>query len=106
MRYGRCMSKKDALNLKKSGILLDSDSGYVSVFDCPRFIEKKLEKMGGSEIKNYFRFIGVRCTERVVLFDVNISTDKIVGPIAQRNGLREYKIPEGTKVMYYKEFNL
>lgn len=100
MKYGRCMSKEDARGLKRTGILMDHGSGSVPVFDSPGYVEKRIMGMGRDRLKNYFRDIGVRDANTVVFFETNLR-DGIVGPIGQKNGLREYKIPAGTRVNVY-----
>jgi len=100
VRYGRCMSKQEAKNLKKTGKLEDSEGSLIPVFDSRRALEDRLRKMSGDQLKNYFRSIGVRNPQMVAFFDIS-ENERIVGPIPQTNGLREYKIPQGTRVNEY-----
>ena len=101
-RYGRCMSKQEAKELKRTMELHDSAGNLIPVFDSPKSIESRLRSMSMDQLRNYFRRIGVRNPQTVVFFDIS-GNKGIVGPIPQSNGLREYKIPEGTKV---NEYNL
>lgn len=100
VRYGRCMSKQESKELKKTRKLHDSSGNLIPVFDSPRSIENKLRGMSMDQLKNHFRKIGVRNAQIVAFFDVSENRG-IVGPIPQKNGLREYKIPEGTRVNEY-----
>ena len=105
-RYGRCMSKQEARELRRTMELYDHGSGLVPVFDSQRTVEERLRNMKKDQLKNYFRRIGVRSPQVVVFFEVPNSIDGIVGPIPQTNGLREYKIPEGTRVNVYDSIRL
>lgn len=105
-RYGRCMSKQEAKKLRRTSELYDHGSGLVPVFDSPKTVEDGLKGMNKDQLRNYFRRIGVRSPQTVVFFEVNDSIDGIIGPIPQKNGLREYKIPEGTKVDVYGSVRL
>jgi len=99
-KFGRCMSKTDAKKLKDTSRLVDEGTGLVPVFGSPTYVEKRLSGMNDNQLRNYFRSIGVRSPETLVFFEVN-SIDSIVGPIPQRNGLFEYKLPNGTPVEVY-----
>jgi len=96
MMVGRCMSKSEANTLAKTGTL-DTSESFVPVFDANRCVEDRLNGMKKDERKNYFHKIGVRCMQRIIFFDVDPNTN-IIGPVPQKNGLREYKIPSGTHV--------
>jgi uncharacterized protein YprB with RNaseH-like and TPR domain len=98
MKYGRAMSKDEWKRLKKTKILSDHGNGLVPVFDNPEYIEEKLKKMSKDKLENYFRTIGVRNCDVIVFFDIETDGLKIVGPVPQTNGLREYKIPEGAQI--------
>jgi hypothetical protein len=99
-RYGRCMSKQEAKELKRTMELHDKES-LIPVFDSPKTIENKIREMSMDQLRNYFRRIGVRSPQIVAFFDINENINGIVGPIPQTNGLKEYKIPEGTRVSQY-----
>lgn len=100
VHYGRCMSKQEARELKRTMRLYDHGNGLVPVFDSPKNIEDRLRSMSKDRLRNYFRNIGIRNPQTVVFFEAD-SIDGVIGPIPQTNGLREYKIPEGTKVNIY-----
>ncbi|MEM7826680.1 MAG: hypothetical protein QXQ40_00450 [Candidatus Aenigmatarchaeota archaeon] len=104
--YGRCMSRQEARELKRTMELRDNGSGLVPVFDSPRYVEERLRKMSKDQLRNYFRRIGVRNPYEIVLFEISESIDEMVGPIPQTNGLIEYKIPEGTRVKVYSTIKL
>lgn len=104
--YGRCMSKKEAEAIKKSQQLQDSYSDGVPVFDCPPHIYANLKGRKKKELKEYFRRIGVRSPEVIVFFDVDNPVAAIVGPVPQKNGLKEYKLKNGTKVKIIDKFRL
>ena len=107
VRYGRCMSKQSAKGLLETGVLVDDGpSSLVPVFDCPRVVEERLNSMSNDSIRNYFRHIGVRHADTVVLFSIDSHVDGIVGPIPQTNGLAEYKIPAGTPVEVYRRIRV
>ena len=96
-RYGRCMSKQEAKDLKKTMKLQDCIGNLIPVFDSSKAVESRLKNMDVDRLKNYFRMIGVRNPSIVAFFDIP-NSGMIVGPIPQKNGLREYKIPEGTRI--------
>lgn len=100
MRLGRCMSKRELRRLRREMELYDDGSGYVPVFDCPRHVEEKLRGMRRGDLRDYFRRIGVRCADVVVFFEVADSVE-LLKSSWQKNGLQEYKVPEGTKVEIY-----
>lgn len=100
-RYGRCMSKQEAKELKRTERLCDYQESLIPVFDSPDFIEDRIRKMNANQLRGYFRGIGVRNPQVIAFFEVINSPGEIIGPIPQTNGLKEYKIPEGTKVSQY-----
>lgn len=104
-RYGRRMSKQDAEELKRTMKLYDHWSGLVPVFDSPRSVENMLRYMSKDQLRNYFKRIGVRNPEMIVFFEAD-SASEIIGPIPQKNGLREYKLPEGTRVNVFDSIRL
>jgi len=105
VRYGRCMSKQRAKKLKKTGILEDSGGGLIPVFDSHKALEDRLRRMSGDQLRNYFKSIGVRNPQMVAFFDIS-ENKGMVGPIPQTNGLREYKIPQGTRVDEYSSIRI
>jgi len=105
VRYGRCVSKQEAKELKQTMELCDHSGGLVPVFDSPKTIENRLRNMSHDQLRNYFRRIGVRSPQMVLFFDID-NTDGIVGPIPQTNGLREYKVSQGTKIQWYDSIRL
>ncbi|MDO8628793.1 MAG: hypothetical protein Q7R56_03490 [Nanoarchaeota archaeon] len=99
-RYGRCMSYDDFKELKKTGILTDDGGPMVPVFDAPDSVVACLSSWDKTGRRNYFRRIGVRNPEVVAFFRVNVADleGRLVGPVRQKNGLLEYKLPTGIHV--------
>jgi hypothetical protein len=95
--YGRCLSKQEAKDLRKNGQLNDSDNSLIPIFNAPEYIQKKLNGMKRDQLKNYFRRIGVRQADTVIFFGMEPNLIE-VGPVPQKNGLNEYKVPSGTPV--------
>ncbi len=95
-RYGRCMSRQEAKELRRIQRLYSRTGGLVPVFDCSRSAEAILRTMSNDRLREYFMTIGVRSPQTIVFFEVDGLID--VGPIPQKNGLREYKIPAGTSI--------
>ncbi len=96
------MSKEEYKEVIRTGQL--QGSSFVPVFDSPEYVENKLRSMTKDRLKNYFRSIGVRSPDVIAFFD--IACTDIIGPIPQKNGLREYKVAEGTKVNVYSSIRL
>ena len=95
-RYGRCMGKNEFKRTKKTSILDDDGRGEVPVFDCPKYVEKRLLGMNKKELEEHFRGIGVREAYAIIFFEVDEELAKENLP--QKNGLKEYLIPTGTKI--------
>jgi hypothetical protein len=98
MRYGRCMSKNEMRQLQRTGELDEGSGGLVPVFDSPRHVEEQMSGMSKDGLRRQFREIGVRNPYAVAFFETDASA---VGPIPQRNGLREFKLPSATPVRVY-----
>jgi hypothetical protein len=97
--FGRCLSKKGAKKLERTGIL-DAEKSLVPVFDATH-VHSKLVRKTKDQIKGLFKQIGVRSAQVIEYFTIPENIN-LIGPIPQSNGLVEYKIPSGTpvEVMY------
>lgn len=93
--YGRVMSKEELQKMKKER-LLSSSQDPTPVFDCPQNVFNKLKNMSKDERRDFFRTIGVRSIEALVIFQTSLKP--LIGPIPQTNGLREYKFPKGIAI--------
>ena len=99
--FGRCLSKEEAGEIRQNHALVGA-SGLVPVFDCPTTIKDRLAIMNRDRRRGIFRSIGVRDPKTIILFE--IEEDQAIGPIPQKNGLMEYKVPSGTPVQYLGKF--
>ena len=99
------MSKQEAKTLKKTGKLEDIGNDLIPIFDNTRIVEDKLRRMDGDKLRNYFRSIGVRNPQVVAFFEI-YNEKEIVGPIPQKNGLREYKAHSGTRINEYSSIRV
>lgn len=95
-RFARCMGKDEFKETKRNGIINDHGRGEVPVFDYPEHVEKRILGMGKKKLREYFRGIGVRETYAIMVFGID---EKLAEEnLWQKNGLKEYLIPEGTEV--------
>jgi len=95
--YGRIMSAREFGKMKATG-QLSSRQEPTPVFDCPQKVRAKLQLMSKDDIGNFFRAIGVRSVDKLVIFQTRLKP--VVGPVPQSNGLLEYKFPRNTPVEF------
>ena len=93
--YGRMMSTREYKKTLTNGIL-SSSKDPTPVFDCPPSVKTKIFALSLDQRQNFFRAIGVRSADKMVIFQTPWIPP--VGPVPQSNGLREYKFPKGTPI--------
>lgn len=103
--FGRCVSKEEYDKVKQSN-KLDNGNQYVPVFDCSRKVESNIRLKGYNGRRNLFRSIGVTDPYLIVLFKIEKTPYDPIGPIKQKNGLLEYRFPDGTEIEIYNILRL
>ena len=91
------MGKDEAKALKREGALEDTNGQMIPTFGFTNKVYQILTQMSGDATRRFFRGIGVRNPDEVVIFETDAMP--AVGPIPQRNGLYEYKFNPGTPVL-------
>ncbi len=92
--YGRAMSAYEFKRTLKKNQLIGSrfkKHGLISVFSADSKIVSGLESLSLDERKSFFAEIGSINAIHVIYFITKLKPR--VGPIVQKNGLREYKFP-------------